>query len=269
MSTRVGVCGILFGLLIVAAPRAQEDPAAVAPEVVQAQEGVLAQLAEAGIEVDLDAGTVSIPAEVNVVMDPLEYVLIYRRGKKHEALFITDVKPSLLNTAFLLLGFEAGTNATYEPIEPAPTPEEVAAGADWVKVFPPEGMPLWMTAAWKQASEGGEQTEHEAAVADLVLDLVTEQPLQDHEWIYLGGRMAPLYRSEPPVFVADFEGNLMSLCYLEPPNHLVTMKHERARDDQVWWRTELSPEPGTPVVLTFHKDKPELVTEREQRLADK
>ncbi len=35
--------------------------------------------------------------------------------------------------------------------------------------------------------------------------------------------MAKLYKNEPEVFVADFEGNLVSVCYLTPDNHLGTM----------------------------------------------
>ena len=49
-------------------------------------------------------------------------------------------------------------------------------------------------------------------------------------------------------------------------HHLVTMKHERARDDMIWWRTDSCPPPGRELVLTFHRNKPKVVEEREKRL---
>lgn len=262
MSGRTSMVASLGWSLCAALCPAQEPAGDAAVE--PSRDELVEHLATEGVVVDLEQATITIDALVNVPMDPLEYLLIHPRGKNHEALFISEVKPSLLNTAFLLLGFEPGENASYEPIEPPPTQEEVAAGADWVKIFPPVGMPVWITVSWAVGEEGEKKA---VAVDDLILDMTTGKAVEDHEWIFLGGRMAPLYRGEPPVFVADFEGNVMSLCYLTPQNHLVTMKHERARDDQIWWRTELCPDPETRVELRFHKTKPALVVEREKRLA--
>ena len=118
-----------------------------------------------------------------------------------------------------------------------------------------------MTVKW---SAGGKDVEY--CVEDLILDLTTQEPLANASWLYLGGRMAPLYKDEPPVYVADFEGNLASICYLSPDNHLVTMRHAHARDDQNFWLTPKCPEPGTPMKLTFWKTKPTLAADREERL---
>ena len=79
----------------------------------------------------------------------------------------------------------------------------------------------------------------EQCVEDMILDLTTKEPLGACQWVYLGGRMAQLYKGDPEVYIADLEGNLVSVCYLTPDNHLATMVHERARDDQNWWTTKL------------------------------
>ena len=79
--------------------------------------------------------------------------------------------------------------------------------------------------------------------------------------------MAQLYKGEPEVFIADFEGNLFSICYLTPDNHLATMAHERARDDNNWWITNKLPEPGTEVELVIHRVEPALHVERQKRIA--
>lgn len=216
------------------------------------------------IEIDLEKGTVTIPAVVNAPPDPVEYLLIHKKGKKHEAIFYTLSKPSVLNSALLLLGFEPGKNASYKEKNPPPTLEEIEKGADPIVITPPEGKPFWMTVTW--ADDQGKQVEY--CVEDLIVDLRAQMPVRDASFVYIGGRMASIYKGEPEVYVADFEGNIVSLCYLTPDNHLGTMKHERARNDENWWLTDKVPAPGKEVMFRFHREKPALMVEREKRLAE-
>lgn len=252
-------------------PDAPPPPDAAAAQQVLAE--VLQQFQKEGVEFDAKAQTVTIPAVVNRSQDPIEYLLIHRRGKRHEAMFWTRTKPSVLNAALLMLGLEPGKNASYVEKDPPPTLAEIEAGADPIVITPPSGTPLWMTVKWQDAD--GKLVEH--CVEDLLLDLTTQQPVVDATWVYLGGRMAQLYRGEPEVFVADFEGNLVSVCYLTPDNHLGTMVHKNARDDQNWWITSLMPEPETEVSFVFHRQEPalhkawreRLQREKEKAAADK
>lgn len=252
----------LLPLLACAQEPQPAAPPAPDPKAQQLVAELLAALKAEGIVYDGKQRTISLPVEMNAPPDPIEYLLIHRRGKKHEAMFVTKARPSVLNGALLLLGLQPGQNATYKEKEPAPTLAEIEQGADPVVVTPPKGMQLWMTVAWKDAD--GKQHEH--CVEDLIIDLTTQKPVVGATWIYLGGRMAPINRNEPPVYVADYEGNLVSACYMSPENHLVTIAHERARDDQNWWLADQCPAPGTAMTLTFHRDKPKLVQEREARL---
>jgi hypothetical protein len=240
--------------------RQQPEPAPPDPAAVLAE--VRETFAAEGITFDNKAHTVVVKAVVNAPQDPIEYLLIHRKGKRHEAVLWTLSKPSVLNAALLMLGLEPGKNATFVEKEPMPTLEEIQAGADPLIVTPPSGTNLWMTVRWP--GPDGKQVEH--CVEDLIVDMTTGEPLAEAKWIYLGGRMASLYKGEPEEFVADFEGNLVSVCYLMPDNHLATMAHERARDDQNWWLTKLVPEPGTEVEFVFHKIEPPLHVERTKRL---
>lgn len=240
-------------------PTADPKPAATAEQVLAE---VMQQFRQEGIEFDAKQQTVTIPAVVNQAQDPMEYVLIHRKGKRHEAMFWTRSKPSVLNAALLMLGLTPGKNASYVEKDPPPTLEQIEAGADPIVITPPSGMRFWMTVRWKD--QDGKEVEH--CVEDLLLDLTTQKPVVDATWVYLGGRMAKLYRDEPDVFVADFEGNLVSCCYLTPDNHLGTMVHKDARDDHNWWITSLMPEPGTEVSFVFHRNEPKLHQEREARL---
>jgi hypothetical protein len=233
----------------------KQDPQAMLKEVMES-------FKKQGIKLDPKARTVTIPAVVNTPQDPIEYLLIHRRGKKHESVFITESKPSILNAALLMIGLEQGQNATFVEKKPAPTLEEVQNGADPLVVTPPKGKRYFMTVRWTTP----EKQVVEYCVEDLMLELSTQEPLGRCEWIYLGGRMAQLYKDDPEVYIADLEGNLISVCYLSPDNHLGTMSHERARDDQNWWTTTKVPEPGTAVEFIFHAVEPAIHVKREKRL---
>jgi hypothetical protein len=252
--------------VLVLAPLAGQQPVDPKPPADDAAAKVLAEVRQQfqaeGIEFDAKAQTVTIPAVVNQPQDPVEYLLIHRKGKRHEAVFWTRSKPSLVNAALLLLGLQPGKNASYVEKDPPPTLEQIEAGADPIVVTPPSGMPFWMTVRWRDAE--GKEVEH--CVEDLLLDLTTQAPVVDCSWVYLGGRMAQLYRGEPEVFVADFEGNLISVCYLTPDNHLGTMVHADARDDQNWWIAAALPKPDTEVSFVFHRQEPALHKARQERL---
>ncbi|MFK7741064.1 MAG: YdjY domain-containing protein [Planctomycetota bacterium] len=226
-------------------------------------DGMFKSFQEQGITIDAKKFTVSVQAVVNQPQDPIEYLLIHRRGKKHEAVFRCEAKASVLNAALLMIGFEPGKNATYKEKEPAPTLEEVRAGVDPLIITPPKGKPFFMTVRF--TSEDG--TVRENCVEELLFDLTTQLPLPPCDWVYLGGRMAVLYKGEPEVYMADLEGNLVSVCYLTPDNHLATMVHERARDDQNWWTTTALPEPGTPCEFVFHRNEPKQRADWKKRQA--
>lgn len=255
------ICAALFAVI----PACAQDPPKPEPKPQDPQQvlqQVLAQFAKEGIELDAKAQTVTIPAVVNEPQDPIEYLLIHRRGKKHEAMFWTKTKPSVLNAALLMLGMTPGQNAKAEEIQPPPSIEEIEKGAETVKITPPQGTTFWMTVHWK-TPEGKEVG---FCIEDLVLDLRTQKPVVDCSWVFLGGRLARFYKDEPEVFAADLEGNLISVCYMYPENHLATMSHADARDQQNWWLTNKVPPPETEVRFTFHKQQSALHKARAERL---
>lgn len=261
-------------VLLVASPlhaQGDEKPAKQDPESEAAQKEAIATLkkamAEQGIRMDFKKKTLAIDVEAGRPTDPIEFLLITPRGKDHEAVLVTEIVPSVLNGALLALGLKPGTNATTEDLDPQPTEEEIRAGKPWFRVIPPTGMKVWMTISWKTDGEGGKPVEHECAIEDWLLDMTTERPVEDASFVYLGGRMGPLNRGEPDVFLCDYAGNVFSVIYRDPANHLVTMSHERASDDQVWWLTRRVPEPGTKAELTLHLTKPKIHVEREKRIA--
>jgi hypothetical protein len=252
----------ILAVLACCLPCACQQEPAPQPDPKKLLDEMMARFAKEKIAVDLKAKTVTIPVVVNEPQDPIEYLLIHTRGKRHEAVFVTACQPSVLNGALLLIGLEPGANAQVTEVVPLPTLEEVEQGAETVIVTPPAGKPFWMTVRWRTP----EGKDVECCVEDLMLDLTTQEPIDECNWVYLGGRMARIYRNEPEVYVADFEGNLISVCYMSPDNHLGTLVHGRARDDQNWWTTNKLPDPGTALQFVFHQLRPKLHEQRAARL---
>ena len=80
------------------------------------QEDLLGRFRRHGIHLDLERGLVGLPVTIHVRDDLLEYLLVGSGGASHETLLSTQVTPSVLNTALLLLGVEPGRNARWTPI---------------------------------------------------------------------------------------------------------------------------------------------------------
>ncbi len=210
-------------------------------------------LAKDGVDLDLKKKQVSVEGKIRIVDDFLEYVLTGPRGKTHETLVVVPSKGSSINAALLALGLKPGTNCKSVPILPKPTEKEYREGAPMNRLIPPKSAPnkgsqVWLALSWKDA-KGKTQTYR---IEDLILDLQAGGPIKDVEWIYLGGRMAPLHRNEPPVFITDYAQNFVSAYYVFIPNHLITIHHKRAANDQNWWPNRtLLPARGTKVKIIF------------------
>jgi hypothetical protein len=201
-----------------------------------------AALAEAGLGLDLEQGIVTVPAVVRVKNDLLEYLLVAPSGAAHESLFLTNVRPSLLNAALLLLGVEPGRNARL-----------VATGAEDERGRPvrtlelPEGDGLYLHAAWREGSET-----YLYRVEDLVRNLASGRSLRRHRWVYLGSRFLPLEPGAPESFMADVEGNLVNLTFFFQGNTLLTAAPEECIEQTIWAANEwLLPASGEPVQLLF------------------
>ena len=206
-----------------------------------------------GVHLDLKKKQVSVDGTIRIVDDFLEYVLTGPRGKTHETLVVVPSKGSSINAGLLALGLKPGTNCKSVPILPKPTEKEFREGAPMNRLVPPKGAPkkgsqVWLALSWKDAK--GKTSTYR--IEDLILDLQAGGPIKDVEWIYLGGRMAPLHRNEPPVFITDYAQNFVSAYYVFIPNHLITIHHKRAANDQNWWPNRtLLPARGTKVKLIF------------------
>jgi len=201
-----------------------------------------AVLAEQGLRLDLEHGLLAMPATVLVRDALLEYLLVGPSGATHESLFLTGVRPSLLNTALLLFGVQPGENARLEE-----TGASDERGRPQRRVLAPHGDGFLLYAAWREQGEL-----YLYRVEDLVGNTATGRTLRRHRWVFLGSRFAALRAGEPEVFVADVAGNLVNLSFFFQGDTLLTAALDECVEQTIWapnaW---LLPPRGEPVSLIF------------------
>lgn len=278
---------------LVVAAAGQEGRPAAAPAAAPdddarraAIERLLASLAAEGVHLDLAAGHVAVGAQVLMRDQLIEHVLVGPGGASHEALFSTEVTPSLLNAAVLALGTTPGRNATWHlretpasekpaggtPATETPATESPAVEQDRpgdgrgddrpeYRIEPPSGDGLYLHAGWREGDEV-----YFFRVEDLIANLETGRSMPRHRLVFLGSRLAVIpgmppelsgaAPGEPPreVFVADFERNLVNLIYFADGNTLFTCVHGDTNRQDIWaaniWNL---PEMQEPVLLVFSR----------------
>ncbi len=252
MSAGMGTlrCAALV-LTALAARGPAPEGGASAPQDADPARALVEAFAREDIHLDLAGRLCSVPAEVLVRGDLLEYLIANPRGAVHESAFLTHVPASRLNAALLALGAQAGENARWKRREPAPTLEEMRAGAPAFDVTPPTGDGFYLYAAWKV-----DGVERFYRMEDLILDLRAGQTMRYHRWVYLGSRMLRLRgEDEREAFAADLEGNLVNIAFFEQGNTLLTGALPECLDQTVWQSNYwLLPARGSAIELIFARE---------------
>lgn len=253
-----------IALLLLAAAafaRPEAAPAAQEPAEDGAQTSLVAAFAEQGVRVDVEKGRIEIDASICQRYEPLEYLLVKQpEGKNHESLFACEgVSAEALNAAMLMLGVEKGRNGELLAVEPAPTLEEVRAGAATYTVQRASGDGFYIYATWEvEEADGVERYIYRAE--DLVLNVRRESTFQRGKWVYLGSRFIKPHKDAKEFFAAEGEGNLVSLVYFSPANHLLTGADPAGDDQNVWYPNAwLLPPMGHPVKLIFSREPLDLI----------
>ena len=198
-----------------------------------------------------------LSASVCQTQEPLEYLIVKQRGKDHEALFILDegLSAAALNTGMLLLGVSKGENGRLVSKDPIPTREEYEAGVPLYDVEHASGDGFYIYAGWEREllAVDGEESKRERfffRAEDLVINSRRGDTYRRGKFVYLGSRFIKPHQDAKELFAADAEGNLVSLVYFDPANHLLTGSDPEADDQYVWYPNSwLLPAIGTPVKL--------------------
>lgn len=256
----LGVPGLLA--LVPATGGALQEPAAQEPEQEPAppltqQERLLGELASAGVRLDFERKLIEIDASICQNREPLEFLLVTEKGKDHESLLrCSEVSAEALNTAMLLLGVQAGQNYSMREIDPAPTPEEFEAGAPLFEVQPAQGDGFYLYVSWEEIDLDGEKRTRFYRAEDLVVNVQEERTYRRGRWIYLGSRFIKPHKDAEEYFAAEGEGDLISVVYFEPANHLLTGADPAADNQYIWYpNIFVMPPMDAPVRLLFSREE--------------
>ena len=233
------ICRLLSFLCVTASPLHALDAKLNAPAPVMRE--VSPGVYEIGsIHLDKNTRALSFPAKLNMADGNIEYLICTPRGSTHESLILTDVQPSDLHFAMLLL--DAKGAGILAPATGDAPPSQI--NAEYLKGAPQlKGDPLTITAKWKDAA-GKEQT---AAVEDWVLNSKQNKPAPRGPWIYTGSMFADNQ------FLAQLQGSIASL--VSNPSALINNPRKGSDNDQIWMvNTKAVPAVETPVEVTIKFD---------------
>jgi hypothetical protein len=194
------------------------------------------------MRLDKKARTLSFPAVVNMDEGAVEYLLVSPHGCAHESLLTTEVRPSDIHFAMLLLGAKGAptANKTAHPPQAAPQLD-----FESLKNAPkPEGDVIQISVRWQW--EGSQKN---TPVEDWLFQTETEKAMPRGPWIYSGSYLSG------PTFAAEAEGNLAAVVL----NASALINNPRAgnTDDRVWIvHKDAVPKKGTPVELTLTLSAP-------------
>lgn len=161
------------------------------------------------VEVDSARKTITLPATVHMDSGRVEYVLVTRSGKIHEAVFVTDAEPSHVHLAALLLGIKPAADLGPDhAAAPLGTTGVVQAWIQWDRNGPPARLSLTDTVTLAHPETGK-----------------PIGPLPSGLWLYNGSRV------EQGSFLADRDGSLISL--IRDPDALINNPGASRDDDEI------------------------------------
>lgn len=231
-----------------------QEPETFLP-AASSQDEVVKQLSSLGVRLDITRQLIEVDGFVCQDREPLEYLLVNEHGKNHEALLrMENVSAEALNTAMLLCGTEVGDNVNYIPVDPPPTKEEFKNGAPMSTEVPASGDGFYIYVAWTTSKPDGTVEPYLFRAEDLVVNVNSDRSYHRAPFVYLGSRFIKPHKDAAEMFAADAEGNLVSLVYFKPANHLLTGNDPDASNQYVWYPNAfLLPEIGAPVKILFSR----------------
>ncbi len=193
------------------------------------------------IRIDRDKKTVDFDARVILREGEwLELLVCSPRTREHEAILVTDAKPSHLHLAMLTIGLKPGRPMWWERTETELHPH------------PPMGDEVEVAIL---VEKDGQTLEHPAA--HWIIHGETREKMPDSRFLFTGSRFREVQGQR--VYLADYEGTVLSLVNFGD-DLLVRRTDEQGGQDHGnpdWVpNTELIPPVGTTVVIRLRPATP-------------
>ncbi len=193
------------------------------------------------MRLDKAAGSLSFPTSINMDFGLVEYVLVTPQGSTHESTLVTDMQPSDIHFAMLLLGAKGAPPAT----TPASTPHSGQIEIEYLRsLLKPKGDAISLTVKWTEA--GKEKT---AQLEDWLINNESNEVMKRGPWLYTGSMLVG------QTFMAQADGNIIAV--ITNPSCLINNPRSGSDNDKIWFSNrDILPAKGTPVELTITLLKP-------------
>jgi hypothetical protein len=142
------------------------------------------------MSLDLEAKTLTFPAEVILREGMLELLVAYDCYKNHESILRTSVRPSVIHAGLLALGLMPGM-----PAEAMIFPDRT------MKAIPPRGQRLKMTIRWTDEEGNAQETD-----PSVWFKSAGEGAQLPTEWVFVGSQIVPTGE-----YWANASGDLISV----------------------------------------------------------
>ena len=198
------------------------------------------------VTLDKTARQVRFSAAVNQIAGQVEYLLVGSQGKVHESVLRTDVDPTQVHTALLLLGVEALIDKS-GAAKPQPPPS--AIDASYLATAPlPAGASVTLLVRWHTTSTGPEV---ECRAESLVENSAAKGPMSEGFWLYNGSLIVD------GRFQAATEKSFVAV--ITDPTALINNPRPGHEDETLWTAAESRLPPiGTAVefIIQLPRSKP-------------
>ena len=223
-STILSVGSIQAGGVPLPAPLAKpEPPVYKVPSIEKTGNGIY-RIGE--IVINKQDKSISFPAQVNMDMGMLEYLIVYRSGKTHESLLKTDIAPYNLQIAFMLLGYE-GTDKRL-----------AGQGAQET----PKGEPIRITIS-NVAGKQNESFSVEQWLSNRIGD--SSKDVASLQWVFCGSYINPFGG-----FMSQETGSIAAIWH--DPVAIIDNASPGGESNRIWFVKQGSVPPvGTTVIVTI------------------
>ena len=253
----------MIGSLVAQTEESETSKEAEKPDVVMAENGE--QLNLPGIKIRIKERYIDVDVIVCLTNGLLELVACAKDTKEHEAIISVQAKAAHIHAALLLLRAQPGSPATRKLIE-GENGENGENGEDgrWVEL-PPSGSKVDVYLVVKD--KDGKPVEH--PISDFLVknhdrfDVKLEgdektgvERFPTHTFLFAGSHV---YKGEqgPPKYLADVDGNVISLSTFGDELLCLPGKHSQGNEALVWEvdSTHL-PKLGTKIILRLRPQLP-------------
>ena len=160
---------------------------------------------------------ITFPAEFNMEKGLIELVLCGNKGKLHESILKTNITPSHLQTALLMLGLECGQNLDFQGQDKKPKGDSLLIFAEWTDSL---------------------NNTHNVRIEELVYNTPQKRKMKETHWIFLGSNFID------DRFMADMEESIITTYH--DPFSIIDNPLETGSDDTLYEvNSTIVPKKGT------------------------